>query len=393
MTLKVALIAGEASGDQLGAHLMVGFRTLCPTVDFMGVGGTMMAAEGLQSLFAMEELSVMGFQEVLPRLPGLLRRKRQVVEAVAAFAPDVLVTIDSPDFCLRVAKDLKRLSTDIPIAHYVAPSVWAWRPERAKKMAERVDHVLALLPFEPPYMTEAGVSCDFVGHPVAALPKISATEISKFRSERGISQTGKLLCLLPGSRSGELSRHGPVFAQSVVRLLNEFPDRQVTLPVAAPIASQVIDYAKGLPFPVHLVDPTAMSSDDAIQARLTAYAASDVALAVSGTVSLELASQSTPMLIAWDASWLTRAIVKRKFRLDTATLVNLVSETRAVPELFFDDVNPSKIVPALSQILTDPQSRSAQADAAAITMDALGRGQESGGVRAAQSVLRRFGLP
>ena len=164
------LIAGEPSGDCLGAALMAGLKSLAPGVTFSGIGGPAMQAEGLTSLFPMEELSIMGIAEVLPKYLHLKRRIRQAAEAALAAKPAALITIDSPDFCLRVAALVKAADPALRTMHYVAPSVWAWRPGRAARMARHIDHVLALLPFEPPYMTAAGMSCDFVGHPVTAEP-------------------------------------------------------------------------------------------------------------------------------------------------------------------------------------------------------------------------------
>ena len=391
--LKVALIAGEASGDQLGGHLMAGLRSLLnDDVTFMGVGGQMMEEQGLPSLFAMSDLSVMGIGEVLPKLPKLLARVSQTTAAVAEADPDVLVTIDSPDFCLRVAKRLKKHGSAVPIAHYVAPSVWAWRPGRAQKMARIVDHVLALLPFEPPYMTAAGVTCDFVGHPVAAMDVASADEVSALREMLHIAPEAQVLCLLPGSRMGELKRHGEAFGDALHRFRAGRDNLEIVLPAAGSIAEAVSSYADTLPFRAHVLDPRQMTAQEATRARLAAYRMSDLALAVSGTVSLELASQATPMVICWDAGKLTRAMLRRMFRLDTATLVNLVSETRAVPELFFDQVTPDNIAALLSEQWDDPQKRAAQVEAADLTMARLGRGAEGGGLRAARSVLDRFDL-
>ncbi|MFN4129303.1 MAG: lipid-A-disaccharide synthase, partial [Paracoccaceae bacterium] len=174
--MRLFVIAGEPSGDRLGAALMAGLKSLSPGVDFSGVGGPLMQTEGLESLFPMEELSVMGLVEVLPKYFALKRRIAQAAQAVLGSGAQALVTIDSPDFCLRVAAIVKAARPDLPVIHYVAPSVWAWRPGRAGRMARVVDHVLALLPFEPPYMSAAGMSCDFVGHPVVAEPLASAEE-------------------------------------------------------------------------------------------------------------------------------------------------------------------------------------------------------------------------
>ncbi len=193
--LKLFLIAGEPSGDRLGAALMAGLKHLTE-VEFHGVGGPLMQAEGMTSLFPMEELSIMGLVEVLPKYFHLKRRIQQTAEAALALSPAAVITIDSPDFCLRVADIIKQTRLAQRTIHYVAPSVWAWRPHRATKMAKVIDHVMALLPFEPPYMTAAGMSCDFVGHPVVAEPV--ATEVER----QTMDGPHPLILALPGSRRG-----------------------------------------------------------------------------------------------------------------------------------------------------------------------------------------------
>ncbi len=380
MSLLVYIIAGEQSGDQLGAHLMAGLKTIEPDVSFNGIGGTLMQAEGLRSLFEMSELSVMGLTEVLPRLPGLLRRIRQTADDVIRAKPDVLITIDSPDFCLRVAKKAKQANPALKVVHYVAPSVWAWRPKRAQKMAKHVDHVLALLPFEPPYMEATGMSCDFVGHPVANIRAHSPQQTAAFRASYDIPAQAPLLCLLPGSRQGEIARHAPTLFDVVRQLKSRIPDLQVILPAAPAVFEAVNVVFSGLDG-VHVLDPSTTAQTE----KFVAMAASDGALAVSGTVSLELAAQDTPMVIAYDAAPLTKMIMKRAFLLDTATLVNIVSETKAVPEFIFDHFKTERILPAVEALLSDPQTD--QRNAARLTMERLGRGDVPAGEKAARSVL------
>jgi lipid-A-disaccharide synthase len=196
--VRVFVIAGEASGDRLGAALMQGLRRLRPEVAFEGIGGAQMTAQGLTSRFDMSELSLMGLAEILPRYRALKRRIAQTAKAVLAMRPEVLVTIDSPDFCLRVARMVRAANPAIRIVHYVAPSVWAWRPGRARRMAGLVDQVLALLPFEPPYLHAHGIACDFVGHPVVAEPVATPDEVAAFRAAHGLG--AQVLCVLPGSR-------------------------------------------------------------------------------------------------------------------------------------------------------------------------------------------------
>ncbi len=387
--VRLFLAAGEPSGDRLGGALLAGLRELCgDRLEVQGIGGPAMAAQGLVSRFPMEELSVMGIAEVLPRLPNLLRRIRETGDAAAEMAPDALVTIDSPDFSLRVAKRARTRLPELRTIHYVAPSVWAWRPGRALKMARVIDHVLALLPFEPPYMEAAGMTCDFVGHPVVAERQATPEEVAALRAELAIAPGQPVLALLPGSRRGEVSRLAPVFSEVARRLRRLLPDLAVIVP-AAPGAMDLIDRlirADEAGWP-HILDPRRLAAKDWEARKRAAFAAADVALAASGTVSLELAAAGTPMVIGYDASSLTVFIVRRLIRVDTATLVNLVTETRAVPEFFAEDCTPEKLTPAVEALLADPEAAAAQRRTDEAAMVLLGKGGEAPGLRAARSVL------
>lgn len=387
------LIAGEPSGDLLGAALIAGLRALIGSGFHMeGVGGPAMAAEGLVSAFPMEELSVMGLAEILPRVPNLLRRVRETAEAVVRARPDALITIDSPDFCLRVARRARAALPDLRVIHYVAPSVWAWRSGRAAKMAPSVDHVLALLPFEPPYMRAAGMTSDFVGHPVVAEPRATEAEMQALRTELGIGSRQPILVILPGSRRGEVTRLGPVFAEVVRRLRATRPDLAVVLPGAAP----TMDLVRGLFAPdaegwPRILDPRALSAPVAQARKRAAFAIADAALAASGTVSLELAAAGTPMVIAYAANPLTVCLARRLMRIDTPTLVNLITETRSIPDYLFEKCTPDLIAPAVAELLDNPEVARAQREAGARAMDMLGRGGEAPGLRAARSVLAAIG--
>jgi len=371
--VKFFLVAGEPSGDRLGAALMSGLKTLSPGVTFEGVAGPLMQAEGMGSLFPMEELSVMGIAEILPKYFKLLARIRETAEAVLASGAQALITIDSPDFCLRVARLVKEKRPEIKVIHYVAPSVWAWRPGRAAKMAQVVDHVLALLPFEPPYMTAAGMTCDFVGHPVVAEPVATAQEIQQFQGD------GPLILALPGSRRGEVSRLAPVLGQVLAQVKAAHPQARVALPTVRGVADLAADLTADWPIcPEIIIDPTR---------KRAAFAVADVALAASGTVSLELASNFCPMVIAYKLHPISFWLMKRAALIDTVTLVNLVSETRAVPEFLGPDCHAEVIAPALLDLLQDSPRRQAQLSAMALTMQRLGQGGEPPGLRAARSVL------
>ncbi|MDE4096307.1 lipid-A-disaccharide synthase [Phaeobacter gallaeciensis] len=385
MSLRVFILAGEPSGDRLGAALMEGLKTLAPDVSFEGIGGTLMAEQGLQSRFPMDELSVMGLAEVLPKYRHLKRRIRETADAVIAMRPDVLITIDSPDFSLRVARLVKQ-GSDIRTVHYVAPSVWAWRPGRAQKMATCIDHVLALLPFEPPYMEAAGMDCDFVGHPVVAEPKATAEEIAALRQTCDLGDAPILLAL-PGSRRSEVGRLAPVFGAALRDFTAAYPEYRIVVPTAGPVAELVRQHAKDWPQGTVLLDPTGLDPAVAEARKRAAFAAADLALAASGTVSLELAAARTPMVIAYRFQWLTWQIMKRMALIDTVTLVNLVSETRDVPECLGPDCTPSRIAGALADVRANPE---AQQDAMGLTMERLGEGGEAPGLRAARAVLARL---
>ena len=381
--MKLFLLAGEASGDRLGAELMRGLRQLKPDVRFRGIAGPEMQSEGLNSLFDMAELSVMGLAEVLPKYFALKRRLDQTVAEVLAWKPDVLVTIDSPDFCLRVARAVRAADPSIRTCHYVAPSVWAWRPGRAKKMAAYIDHVLALLPFEPPYMQAEGMACDFVGHPVAAQAAVTSKQIAQFQADFGLDPARRSLVVLPGSRASEIKRLLPIFCKVVAQpYFAEFQLIFPTLPHLEPLLRAEID---ALAQDTVLVTGAGLTAADAAEQRLVAYGAATAALAASGTVSLELAAAGTPMVIAYDMGLISRLIIGAMLQIDTVTLVNLVSETRAVPEFVGRYCKAAQIAPALRQILSAP---AAQAQAIEETMTRLGRGDPELPYRAARAVLK-----
>ncbi len=366
--MKLWLIAGEPSGDRLGAALMGALKGIDGGVRFQGVGGPAMVAEGLATLFPMDELSVMGLAEIVPRYRALKRRIAQCAQAVLEEAPDALITIDSPDFCLRVARTVKEARPALRTIHYVAPSVWAWRPKRAARMARAVDHVLALLPFEPPYMHAAGMSCDFVGHPVVSEPRATRRDGAH-----------PLILALPGSRRGEVARLAPVMGAVLGDVRQVHPTARVVLPTVPGVVDLVRQLSADWPIRPEIVEDAA--------AKRQAFADVDVALAASGTVSLELAANRCPMVIAYRLHPLTEWMMRRAALIDTFTLVNLVSETRVVPEFLGAECRADRIAPALLRLLADGPERAAQAAAMAVTMTRLGQGGDPPAERAARSVL------
>jgi lipid-A-disaccharide synthase len=382
--MKVFVLAGELSGDKLGGALLAGLHSLVPDLEVRGVGGPLMQAEGVSSLFPMDELSVMGIAEVLPKYLDLKKRLNQSADAVVEWAPDVLITIDSPDFSLRLAKLVKARAT-IRTIHYVAPSVWAWRPKRAQKMAAHIDHVLALLPFEPPLMQAAGMGCDFVGHPVVSEPVASDKEAEVFRQSEGIGDAPMLL-VLPGSRRSEVARLASVFGAAMEPVLAAQPTARIVVPAASAVAGEVKEAVASWPGNPIVLDPR--EGHDPVGRKRAAFRAADVALAASGTVSLELAASGTPMVVAYDMSWVSWQIMSRLAVIDTVTLVNLVSGEKAVPEFLGPACRATDIGAALLTLLADQSVRDRQIAAMTLTMERLGRGGEAPGLRAAKAVLR-----
>lgn len=380
--MRYFLVAGEPSGDRLGAALMAGLKQLDPEAAFFGVGGPLMTAEGLTSLFPMQELSVMGIAEILPKYRQLRRRVIETAHAAVASDAAALITIDSPDFCLRVAKRVRAAAPKIRTIHYVAPSVWAWRPGRAVRMARHIDQVLALLPFEPPYMEAAGMRCDFVGHPVVAEKQADAAAIADFRARHGLGDAPFVL-VLPGSRRSEIARLAAPFGAALTLALRARPEYRVVVPTLAHLADDLAGLTADWPGrPIIL----AQGADKA-----AAFGGAQAALAASGTVSLELAAAHTPMVIAYDLNWLSWQIMRRMARIDTVTLVNLVTGSRAIPEFLGPDCTPAAIATALGQLFDDPAARTVQQAAMADTMRALGQGDAPPGLRAARAVLAGLG--
>ncbi|MEM7422271.1 MAG: lipid-A-disaccharide synthase [Pseudomonadota bacterium] len=377
----IYMVAGEPSGDRLGGSLIAALTAKRGGLAFHGVGGLDMEAAGLRSIFPMSDLTVMGLSEVVPRLPLILQRIRETAADIVDRRPDALVTIDAPDFCMRVAAKVRREIPDLPIIHYVAPSVWAWRSGRAKRMARHVDHVLALLPFEPPYMHAAGMSCDFVGHPVAARSRPDRNAVTEFRLARGIDSMTPLLLIAPGSRRAEVRRLTGDFAAAIDLLKSHETGLEVVCPVAETVEEGVIDWLSSLPVPVHAI----RASDGAVM-KTVAFAAADVALCASGTVTLELAAVGTPMVAAYRTTWMTAQIVRRVVKVNSANLINLISGSDAVPELLQEFCTPETLCDAVLHLL-EPSAAQAQREVLDSVLVAMGRGGAPPEDRAAESVL------
>ncbi len=346
----VYLVAGEHSGDNLGAGLMAALKeATAGDVRFAGIGGPMMAAQGLQSLFPIRELALMGLAEILPHLPNLLRRMRQTVDDIAVRRPDIVVTIDAPDFCLRLARRVR--PTGIPLVHYVAPQIWAWRPGRGRKLAAILDHVLALLPFEPDFFARYGVPCTYVGHPVLQ-SGAGAGDAAAFRGAHDIAADRTLIAVLPGSRPGEISRTLPVYAETLARLAAKRSDLVAMVATVEAVAGEVAQAMARWPLPAVLVTDDRQKHDG--------FAASRAALAKSGTVNLELALADVPMVVCYRLHPITAFIGRRLVAVEHASLVNLLAGRRIVPEFLQENFRPEPLAETLEELLGDGEARAAQ---------------------------------
>lgn len=378
-TPLVFLLVGEPSGDVLGARLMAALREASGgRVRFAGVGGERMVAEGLESLFPMSDLALFGLAELLPKLPNLLRRLDQTTKAVMALEPDVVVTIDAPDFCFRIGKRLRKAGNKVPLVHYVAPTVWAWRPKRAKKVAAFLDHLLALLPFEPPYFEREGLPCTFVGHPVVE-GGADKGDGARFRAKHGIGAEEPLLAVLPGSRRSEVTTLLPDFGATLRLLVDSHPGLRIVVPTVPQVAGLVREAVKGWPVPVLVTEGD--------QDKYDAFAASTAALAASGTVALELALARLPAVIAYRIHPLTYRLYRRLITVKYVNLVNIMLDRPLVPELLQADCTPDKLASAVGRLLSDPAARQAQIDGVEEVSRWLGQGDVPPSRRAAAVVI------
>jgi lipid-A-disaccharide synthase len=375
----IFIIAGEPSGDALGGALMAALKLRTGgAVRFAGIGGERMAEQGLHSLVPLHELAIMGIAEVLPRVRQILRRVRETVDAVVALRPAAVVTIDSSGFTWRVAQRLRARGERVALIHYVAPMVWAWRAAKARKIARWYDHLMALLPFEPPYFTAVGLSCHCVGHPVLE-SGAERGDGAAFRRRHGIAATAQVLCLLPGSRRGEVARLLPIYRRTVTALRERHPGLVLVLPTIDHVADAVGEATRSWPVPVTIVRGEAE--------KFAAFAASDVALAASGTVLLELAMAGLPAVVAYKMNpltgWLARRLVKSRF----ASLVNVILDRLVVPELLLEECTPDRLSSALAGLLDDEAARAAQMAGYRESLVRLGQGGPAPSLRAADDVL------
>nr|WP_181003065.1 lipid-A-disaccharide synthase [Pseudomonas protegens] len=337
-TLRIALVAGEASGDILGAGLMRALKAQHPAVEFIGIGGPLMEAEGLVSYFPMERLAVMGLVEVLGRLRELLARRKKLIQTLIAEKPDVFIGIDAPDFTLNI--ELKLRQAGIKTVHYVSPSVWAWRQKRVLKIREGCDLMLTLFPFEARFYEEKGVPVKFVGHSLADAIPLQADRAAA-RAELGLPE-GPLVALMPGSRGGEVGRLGALFLDAAQRLRAMRPGVRFIMPCASPERRvQLEQLLANRDLPLTLLDGQSHK----------ALAACDAVLIASGTATLEALLYKRPMVVAYRLAPLTFWILKRMVKSPYISLPNLLAQRLLVPELLQDDATADALAQTLSPLI------------------------------------------
>lgn len=349
---RIALIAGEASGDQLGGWLMEAIAAKRPEVTFIGIGGPMMQSRGLSSLFPIRDINLLGITEVLPHVFTITRRIRETVAFLEREQPEVVVSIDSPGFVLRVLKQLRaRGICKSTFIHYVAPTVWAYRPKRAHLMKERFDFLLCLLPFEPPYFDAVKLPNRFIGHEIAWWWKTRG-DGQYFRQKYGIAADTPLLAVFPGSRNGEINRLWPIFKASISQLHAAIPGLRVVIQVTPNLIERMRrETARWEIAPVILANT---------QDKKDLFAASTAAIAKSGTIGLECALAGLPSIIAYRANPISAYLLRRMIKIRFVNLANLMEDRMIIPELLQEDCTPENITATTLPLLTDAEARDQQ---------------------------------
>jgi lipid-A-disaccharide synthase len=347
----IFIVTGEPSGDALGGALIAALQQRTGgRLRVAGIGGERMREQGLDSLVPLGDLAIMGVAEVLPRAPVILRHVRETIAAIRELRPDAVVTIDSSGFSWRVAHGLRRRGETLPLIHYVAPMVWAWRAGRARRMARWYDHLMTLLPFEPPYFERVGLSCSFVGHPVLECGA-ERGDAGRFRATHGLAADDLLITVLPGSRGGEVRRLLPIFGAALDQLTDQVGPFRVVVPTVATVAATVAAAVGAWPAEAIIVQEPCEKYD--------AFAASRAAVAASGSVALELALARLPMVVGYRLNPLTEAFLDRVLKVRQVNLVNLLLGRTLVPELLGPNCTAERLAASLAELVGDERVRAA----------------------------------
>ena len=381
---KIFIIAGESSGDLIGGKLIESLvkKSEKNTITFFGIGGELMTKQGLKSSFPMSDLALMGITEIIPHIPKLIKRINQTVDEIIEKKPDIVITIDAPGFCFRVLKKLrKKMGDDCPkLVHYVAPTVWAWKPKRAKKISKFLDCLLVILPFEPPYFEAHGLETHFVGHHILDSGADNGDGIA-FRDKYKILKNEKLLCLLPGSRMGEVSKLLPIFNEVSDNIGRQFTTLKIVLPVVSHAKEYIEDEVKNWKF-----KPIIVNSEE----KYNAFAASDVALITSGTVSLEVAMAKLPMVVAYKVNSITAFIVQRLVKVKYGSLINIIPNKEILPEFVQQKCLPSLITKKVLQLISQKTIRDKQVKISQAILKTMRYKSQSANDRAAEILLKKY---
>ena len=377
--MKFYLIAGEPSGDALGARLIDAIRRKDKNAEFYGIGGDSMQKKGLTSLFDISDLAIMGLTEVIPSIPRVLKRISETISDIQKNKPDVVITIDSWSFCARIHKKLRKLNLNIPHVHYVAPQVWAWKKKRARTMHKYIDHLLTLFPQEPKYFTPYNLPTTFVGHPVIESNVVNGIK-GDFKKNHNIPEKNRLMLVLPGSRHNEVERLLPTFLEVVKILHNKYDDFSFVIPTVSTVSKHVKKLVSSSSLPIVVVEGE--------KERHDAFKNADVAIAASGTVALELAIVDVPHIIAYKVPKLTEWLVKHFIHIQYVNLSNILLGREIVPELLQEDCNADKIIYYVEQFVKHKPIYKKQIDGFEKVRKLLGMGQQTPSDNACKTILQ-----
>jgi lipid-A-disaccharide synthase len=379
MTMKIYIIAGEDSGDNIGSKLMLALKQTIPDCQFFGIGGRKMEAQGLNSLFAMEEISIFGFFEIIPHIRKIIALINLTVNSIIAIKPDIVITIDSRGFNYKVAKKIKG-KISAKLVHYVAPTVWAYNEKRAEKFAKIYDHMIAILPFEPPYFEKYGLPCSFVGHPIIEDQKGNR---ALFRSKYDIEDSDNLLCICTGSRKSEINKLARIFFSAVKLLQTKIKDLVVVIPISQRFHKIIKNFIQEMNLNIRFV----LIENN--EEKYDAFAASDIALVKNGTVAYEVAWQNCPMVVAYKINPFSYLLLKLFIKIKFVNLINILNKKEIIPELIQTNCTPEKISQTLSDLYNNKKAIEKQIDSYKKTFTMLGVNEkETPSLKAASIIYR-----
>ena len=389
--MRIFISAGEHSSDLLGAQLIRALKDELDTenyIDFQGVGGPLMEREGFKSLFNFSILSVMGIRDIIFNIVPILQILRQGCKYILAWKPDLIITIDAPEFNLRLASRIRKKWKSVKIVHYVLPSVWAWRQGRVKVLKKNVDHILSILPFEKEFLKNFGVKCDFVGHPISSNIQPKTRDVISFKRNLSIKNSTKIITILPGSRISELRRMLPIFLKTASLLNARFSDIVFICPTPKVVEKSYKELVSKNNIKIVHVSAESVSSDQFEKLKKSLYACSDLAFVTSGTVVLELAKASVPMIVGYRSGILTEIIYKLFIKVSSANLVNLITKRNDIPEFLFSRCNSKNLYNEAIHLLDSKKRTEIQLISSKQAIRELGYGSIDPSVRAAKSIKK-----